>query len=127
VGYDIDPRLLARRCCAGLAVVLMLAVSWRLRRDHLLSTFWVLVVFLLTSPTVHPWYAAWLVPFLPLARSRACELFTLTVLAANVVKVAVLRGEPWQEPAWLPWVVWLPVCLLGSLELYRSAGPSADT
>jgi hypothetical protein len=69
------------------------------------------------SPTVHPWYAVWLVPFLvflpPPIRRVAVALVALLPLS-YVVYWQQSRTGVWHEPAWLWLVVWGPVSALGA-------------
>lgn len=87
---------------------------------------------LLLSPTVHPWYALWLVPFLPfLPRSmRSMGVALVSVLPLTyVVYWMQVRTGVWHEPAWLWLVVWGPVAGLGAwaaLRGRRNAAPVSD-
>ena len=81
--------------------------------------------FLLLTPTLHPWYLAWIVPFLAL---RPMLGWSLLVALAPLLywPLARWRAEGvWSEPGWL-WPV-LVLALLGGgvfeiLRARRSAG-----
>jgi len=76
-------------------------------------------LFLVLSPTVHPWYALWVVPFLALARGRTAWLYLS--LALPVAYAVLLRydGSPasWAEPAWVRWAEYGPFAALLALDL----------
>ena len=81
----------------------------RHRRDPAVVAMWSGAAFILLSPTVHPWYIAWVwVPAL------ICGVRSFTVLAtlfplsyAVLASYDPLTGQ-WEEPAWTAWVVYLP-------------------
>jgi hypothetical protein len=58
---------------------------------------------LLCSPTLYPWYVAWIVPFLCFYRNRAWILFTGLVLLSYWVWEVFPDGGTWE----LPWPVYL--------------------
>ena len=75
-------------------------------------------LFLALSPTVHPWYALWLLPFLPGARAREGRAAWLCLSLALPLSYVVLLGYSglagsWrEEPAvrlaiWIPWATLL--------------------
>ena len=71
------------------------------------------------SPTLHPWYLTWALPFLACFPSRAWTwLLALAPLCYSVVARWQLEGL-WQEPAWL-WPLWaLPFLALLLRERLR--------
>ncbi|NNE42565.1 MAG: DUF2029 domain-containing protein, partial [Gemmatimonadetes bacterium] len=122
----------ARGVLSAAVLILAIVLPWRLRRS-LASVAAVLGAGIVLSPTVHPWYALWLVPWLPFLPER--------VRPAGVVLVALLplsyaaawlerTTGVWVEPAWLRPAVWGPVFLLlaaggaaGLLARQRSGAP----
>ncbi|MBL4848047.1 MAG: DUF2029 domain-containing protein [Planctomycetes bacterium] len=102
-----------------------LVVAWFARRAHRAQTedegrevlaeaaLVCALLFLACSPTVHPWYALWVVPFLLQARSRLRTAGFLFSLAVPLVYEIQLRytGLPgsWVESGWVRAAVWLPV------------------
>jgi hypothetical protein len=86
---------------------------WAKRCDAPRAAFALTGLFLLLSPTLHPWYVTWIVPFLAFERCRAAHWL---VVAAPLLYVLLPRWASegvWSEPAWLWPVVALP--LLGLL------------
>ena len=122
VQAGVDP-LDARRALAGAFMLGALIIPW-LTRDLLASIGLVLALFLALSPTVHPWYGLWLVPFLAtLPRMIRPAVFTLVaVLPLSYV-------TPWwqsssgilEEPGWNRLLIWVPVLIVLSWELARRA------
>ena len=110
----------ARRVARAVVFLLWCAAgvwTWRRRCDAAQATFWMLGAFLVLTPTLHPWYLTWLVPFLALRRSLA---WTLLIAAAPVLYWPLTewhaRGE-WIEPVWLWPAVALPFLSLLAFEL----------
>lgn len=113
-----DPRRLAR----GLALVLWsLPLLWAFRA-RLAPTHVALVAvggFLVFTPTLHPWYVCWVVPFLTLHRARSLELLAaLSPLLYWPLAGWRARGE-WLEPVWLWPLVALPFFAFLALDLRR--------
>lgn len=128
LGYPIVPNQLGRK----LSLLLFAALAWwsarRWRDRPALLALALLVAFLATAPAVHPWYAAWIVPFLPLLphrAGRALLLLTITTLAAGAVKVQSLATGIWEEPAWVALATWLPPCVVGAFDLWRAPAAGA--
>lgn len=113
-----DPRLVGR-ALAGLAWLgCALAAARRLARAlaggesarvaTARAAFLVLGAFLALTPTLHPWYLAWIVPFLALEPRPA---WTWLVAAAPLAYWPLERWRAegvWSEPAWLWPLVALP-------------------
>jgi glycosyl transferase family 87 len=78
--YPVD---LAKGACA-LALGAFAFVLWRRRVDPLRGCFLLTAAVLLLSPTVHPWYVLWILPWLCLFPSRAFILLTGLVSLAYV-------------------------------------------
>lgn len=126
VSLGLGPRA-ARGVLAGLLVAAALLVPRRVR-DPLAASGTVIAVLLLLSPTVHPWYALWLVPFLPfLPRALRAGAVTFVLLLPVVYASGwylATRGA-WAEPGWAKALGWLPALLVTGLGLGRAARPGA--
>lgn len=79
------------------------------------------LVFLVGSPTVHPWYALWVLPFLIAADPRLrAPAFLFTLLLPLVYEIRIrYTGLPgtWVEQGWIRAAVWLPPALLAGFAL----------
>jgi hypothetical protein len=113
-----DPRRLARACALVLWVG-GLAWAWRARLAPTRVAFLAVGAFLVLTPTLHPWYVCWAVPFLALHRARSFEfLAAVAPLLYWPLAGWRTRGE-WHEPAWLWPLVALPFFLLLAFDLLR--------
>jgi hypothetical protein len=74
------------------------------------------------SPTVHPWYALWALPFAALSRSLPWLLLTGTVAAAYLVYARAHATGAWTEIPWLRALEFLPPLLLWAWLRTRRAG-----
>lgn len=102
-----DPRRVGRALvlAAWLALALL---AWRRRLEPARAAAWLLGAFLLLTPTLHPWYLAWIVPFLALRPlSGWCALVALAPLLYWPLE-GWRSAARWCEPTWL----W-PVLALG--------------
>ena len=88
----VYPVYLARWCAAALWGAAAIEV-FRRRPPPLRGSFLLLAAALLLSPTVHPWYVLWILPFLALRPDPAWILFTgLVPLSYLIGAVPVSEG-----------------------------------
>jgi hypothetical protein len=98
---------------AAAAVVVAVALEAARRRWTLDRTLlWTIGVALLLSPTVHPWYVLWVLPFAALSRQRAWIALTGLVFLAYWGLGAYRTSGVWRQPDWLPWLIYLPTWAL---------------
>lgn len=109
----------APRVAAGTLVLGVVAwATWR-RWDPERSLLWILGAGFVLSPTVHPWYALWMLPLAALRRSPAWILFTGTVFVGYWGLPAFLESGEWPRPLWGRLVLWLPVAAALAWEALR--------
>ncbi len=115
-----DPRRLGRAAIGG--VWLALAAFLWFRRVEPVRACGVLVgAFLVLSPTLHPWYLAWVVPFVALRPGLA---WTWLLAAAPWLYAPLARWRDagvWEEPAWLWPGVAVPFLVLLVVDAARAA------
>jgi hypothetical protein len=71
-------------------------------------SFILTAMFLLLTPTLHPWYLIWMIPFLVFIPNWSWIAFTLLIQASYfVLKDYVLIAE-WKESAWILIVQYIP-------------------
>jgi Glycosyltransferase family 87 len=78
-------------------------------RDPAAAAACAIAVALALSPTVHPWYALWLVPLLPFAPvplARAGTAFAALLPVTYAAAWSLARSGTWREPAWSRPLVW---------------------
>jgi hypothetical protein len=111
----------ARRILAVILIVVVWFVPSRVR-DPLRASAIILGAFLALSPTVHPWYALWLVPFLPFAPAALAPaglaLCALLPLAYVTPWLRYSTGT-WNEPVWTRFLLWGVVAGALALSLVR--------
>lgn len=81
-----------------------------------------LLLLLLLAPTLHPWYLAWLLPFIPFARAARRAMIALILLSPLLHHPAwleLLRGE-WTDLWEIRAMVHVPVWLLLGRDLVRA-------
>ena len=109
--WDDDALMLARQI---IAVLMAVAILWTVYRvpDPLRAAFHILGAYLLLSPTLHPWYLIWVLPFLPFFPHPAWMLFSgLVFLAYHVLTQYSIAGV-WEEESWTKWSQYGPLYLL---------------
>lgn len=109
----------AKACAA--AVVAGLAVragreGWSLER----ALFWTVGAALLLTPTLHPWYLLWILPFAALRMRPGWILFTGTAFLSYAHLDAYGRTGEWPQPLWLTLLIWVPPLALMGWEALTS-------
>ena len=95
------------------------------RRDALQEALFAVGAFLVLTPTLHPWYLTWVMPFLA-ARLHASFLALIALAPLTYWPLTEWQSiGRWEEPAWLWPAVALPFFLLLALE--RRRGPLLET
>ena len=75
-------------------------------------SFWLTGAFLLLTPTMHPWYLTWVLPFLCFFRSPGWILLTGTVILARSVYIGFEATGVWREVEWIRLAEYVPPYLL---------------
>jgi hypothetical protein len=83
---------------------------------HALVFLGLLLVF---SPTLHPWYLLWILPFAALRRNRPWLLLTGTVAVTYAVYAQAAATGHWREIPWLRLPEYLPPLALWLISLRR--------
>jgi len=114
-----DPRRLAR-ILVGLVFLALYVREWRRAPDLTRSAGILIGAFLVLSPTLHPWYLAWIVPFIALCPSRAWSVL-LALVPLCYWPLARWKSEAvWIEPAWLWPTLALPFFALLIVDAIRA-------
>ena len=102
------------------SALLLLILLWSLTRhkDAYYAAFVALGAYLLLSPTLHPWYLLWVLPFLVLFPRPSWLVFSSLVFLAYQVLIEYSKRGLWQEHAWVLWLEYTPFYLLLALELW---------
>jgi hypothetical protein len=107
----VDPRVVGRGLI-GLAWLGSAAWLWRRGASPVRAAFALTGLFLVLTPTLHPWYVTWIVPFLVVfPRPAWCWL----VASAPLFYALLERWQceqVWEEPAWVWPTVALPFFVL---------------
>ena len=77
--------------------------------------------FVVLSPTLHPWYVTWVLPFVAL-RPRAAWLWLAAAVPLSYWPVAEwTAGGDWHEPSWIWPVIAVPFFALSIAAAARAA------
>lgn len=106
-GSLTDPRRLSRAC---LLAAWLAFVAWLVARrvEPLCAAGRSVGAFLVLTPTLHPWYAVWILPFLALEPRRSWALLVALVPLAYWPLADWVHAGVWREPWWLWPVLALP-------------------
>jgi hypothetical protein len=109
------PSELVGRTLVALTLLALAISTWRMRLEPLETCAMLLAAFLLLTPTLHPWYLTWIVPFLPFLPAGRARPWLLLIVCAPLFYwplIAYRSGLGWIEPSWLWPCVVLPFGLL---------------
>ncbi len=108
----VHPGELARGACALAAALVGAALVWR-RVEPLRGLFVMTGALLLLSPTLHPWYLLWILPWLSLFPSPAWLSLSGLVLLSYLNAGVPREAEPYP---WIRWIEYLPFYALLARE-----------
>lgn len=104
---------LRRNLCLALFGLAVPGCLWFLRlASPERQALWFMGLLLLFSPTLHPWYLLWALPFMALRGSRPWLLLTGTVLISYEVYGRFYVTGRWEENPWLRLPEFLPPLFL---------------
>ena len=117
--WDAAAHLHARWLCAALLVALGLRAQIQLA-DPYAAACTTLGAYVLLSPTMHPWYLLWILPFLPFFAHPAWGLLGGLVALAYHVLIDYAASGIWREELWILWAQYAPFySLLLATALHR--------
>jgi hypothetical protein len=99
--------------------------AWRRGHSAWHASFVLVGAFLVLTPTLHPWYLTWIVPFLAVQPSWAWRVLVALVPLSYWPLAAWRHEGVWREPAWLWPLVALPFLALLLAELVHRRGAAA--
>ena len=116
---------LLRQTSALLLAAVACWAGWRIA-DPFRALFLIFGAYLLLSPTLHPWYLLWILPFLALFPNPAWLLLSGLVFLAYEVLIGYGRNRVWVEQDWVKWAQFGPFFLTAlATPVYRRWRPAA--
>lgn len=100
------------RIAAGVVVLGVIAWATYKAMDAERALFWILGAGLMFSPTVHPWYVLWILPFVALRKDVPWVLLSGLGFLAYFGLAPYRETGVWPHPLWLRLVIWGPTCVL---------------
>jgi len=105
-------------CIAGFFISMIMIYFWQKKNEisFELAGLFAIASFLLFSPTVHPWYALWLLPFLVFNLNWVWIYFSLSIILAYQILPEYLESGVWQESSYPRFLNYSPVFLYLGLK-----------
>ncbi len=124
---SLDPSaaVYARWICALLMIV-AIVYAVRSMQDPLRATYWCLGAYVLLSPTLHPWYMLWIMPFMPFFPSAAWLTLSVLVFLAYEVVIDYSLSGVWLEKPWVRWAQYAPFFSLLLSSYWRTIRGNAN-
>lgn len=111
LGQDETALQQAKLLCAALLGLVVLWACWR-GGDLYRVAFAILGAYLLLTPTLHPWYLMWVLPFFVLFPVPAWLYLSGAIFLAYDVLSGYSTTGIWEEHPWVLWAEFLPFYLL---------------
>jgi hypothetical protein len=80
--------------------------------NYIQRSFILTALFLLLTPTLHPWYLIWIIPFLVFIPNISWIIFTLLIQASYFVLKDFSMYSLWKESIWVLLIQYVPFCAL---------------
>ena len=103
---------IARGIIALLFLSVVLFLIWK-RIPLLRCAYLTAAAFVLLTPTLHPWYVLWLIPFLVFFRHPPWIAFSLLVVLSYHILIQYQARGVWEEAVWVQWVEYGGLALVG--------------
>ncbi len=116
--YSLTGSLDFSKLIAGAAVAALIGGLLYRRVPPLRASYLTIGTILLLSPTVHPWYVMWLVPYLCFFPSPAWLLLTATIALSYHAPFLASPGEPWKELTGFKVLEYAPFFLLAGWSAF---------
>lgn len=97
----------------ALAVLLFVFFKVRSALDLMRAIFYLMIMFLLLSTTMHPWYVAWALVFVPFFPKASIVYLS----GAVALSYLTYTSNPWMERSWVLLLEYLPTYGLLAYEL----------
>jgi hypothetical protein len=89
--------------------IIKLRTTSRFRSINFIQRSFILTaIFLLLTPTLHPWYLIWIIPFLVFIPNWSWLLFTLLIQASYFVLKDYALISEWRESIWILLIQYVP-------------------
>jgi hypothetical protein len=118
-GSWLDSRLVTRGLL-GCAWLVAGAWAWRRGFDSVRATGFLLGAFLILSPTLHPWYVTWIVPFIALCPRLSWVWLVCAMPTAYLSLAAWKTAGVWQVSPLSAALIGLPFAALLCFERVRA-------
>jgi hypothetical protein len=106
--FAVTGSLDTAKVVVGAMLVLMTVVLVLRRTPPRTACFLVVSAVLLLSPTVHPWYLLWALPFLSLFPSPAWMFLSVSIGLSYHAAYLASPGAPWEELLWVKALEYVP-------------------
>ena len=117
------PKWIVRCVLSGVTVVAVIACALTIRpeSDRIKVCGWVIALWLVCSPVIHPWYIVSLAAFLPLLAPLSWVYLSWGAYLSYSVLPDYVEYKVWHESPEALVLVWVPFFLLTAYDLWKVA------
>lgn len=114
----VRDNLTSRTICAVILAGIIFVIS-RQRSLLPVAAYRSVMILLLLSPVVHPWYITWLAVLLPLTAAWSGITFVALASVTSLTMVEYITSGTWGISPWLMVVEYVPVVVLFTIEMIK--------
>ncbi len=114
----VQDNQLSRLICAGVLAASIVLLSVR-RREFMTTVYYSLLVLMLLSPVVHPWYVAWTAVLLPAVRRWSGIALAAGVSLTSFTVMNYRLTGSWEQYPVVTAIEYLPVIFFLAVELRK--------
>jgi hypothetical protein len=119
INYFLQNNQISRIICFCLLIIMVFPV-YISKMNFLNKAYLSIILLLILSPVVHPWYVSWLVIFIPLLPKWSGILFVVLVSLTSFTVVNYQLNNIWKNFTLVLVIEYVPVILVLLYELYLS-------
>jgi len=107
----------ATHLIVGIIFIILYVMIFLSKKDILTKIYLSLFIFLLCSPTVHPWYITWIAVLLPFYFRWSGVVFVAMVSLSNFIYIGYINNGVWTESGYILMIEYVPVISIFVYEL----------
>ena len=125
--HSLTQNLFASKAVTGVIFLSIYGLIYFKATDFMSAAFMALGSFLILSPTFHPWYILWVIPFLVINRNRAWLWLTMGIVVYYHVLIDYFVTDVWQEQMWVKIIIFLPFFIFLVIPVISNRQRHRDT
>jgi hypothetical protein len=124
--HFLTQNLFASKAVIGIIFLSIYGFTYFKIADFRSAAFMTLSSFLILSPTFHPWYILWVIPFLVLSFNKAWLWLTMGIVVYYHVLIDYFKTDIWREEMWVKVLIFIPFFIFLAISHFQMKRRSHD-